>query len=394
MSLRTRTVAADPPAPARARRRGRLARCAGGRGVAVHAARRHRRARAAARPARHGLARARPAPAAADRHERRSHPLAGARADQRADVQLPLHAAVLLVPHRVVGEHRRVPDLHADRGRARQLRRRLPLGQRRRQAARAQHGAAAGAGDRPDPLRRPAAGVAPHAVRLQQGASACAAPLCASPSATESWTSASAAMPRRRHCSSRSWSPSDGAELVTLRGDGGVLVLPISDSGVTFGFLAVDTGPPAGRRRDGRRARVVLQHPRPRARAGAPEHEGVMLQALKETDRLRTRAPAVRLARPAHAADRDHRVGLGAARERARARARRHCSPASSTRPRRLVRLVDNMLDLSRIEAGALQPAPHADARRRAALRAPSTTRRLRSKASSSTSTAPPSCPR
>ena len=88
--------------------------------------------------------------------------------------------AVLLVPHRVVREHRRLPHLHPDRGRARQLRRRLPLGQRSREAARAQHGAAAGAGDRSDPLRRPAGRRCAERSRISaKDLEACAEPRCA-----------------------------------------------------------------------------------------------------------------------------------------------------------------------------------------------------------------------
>jgi two-component system sensor histidine kinase KdpD len=150
-------------------------------------------------------------------------------------------------------------------------------------------------------------------------------------------------------------SDSDGPELMALRGDGGVLVLPIADSGVAFGFLAVDTG---HRRADGETTAVlesfcsILGLALGRARL---EHEGVMLQALKETDRLRSAllqsvshdlrtpltaitasASALRESVPEHERD----VLLGGIEQEAR----------------RLVRLVDNMLDLSRIEAGALHP--------------------------------------
>ena len=71
------------------------------------------------------------------------------------------------------------------------------------------------------------------------------------------------------------------------------------------------------------------------------------------------RAAALGLARPALAADRDphHRRGAALAephRRRAR-RARRRRSP---TRRRRLSRLIDDLLDLSRLEADAAEPHP------------------------------------
>ena len=221
----------------------------------------------AARPARHRIARARAAAAAADRHERRAHALADPRPDQRADVQLPLHSAVLLVPHRVVGEHRRVPDLHPDRGRARQLRRRLPLGQRGRRSG----GRAAWSSCRrwrsissaATTCVRRCAGRSPTSAR----ASACAAPRCASRCATASSTSGSAATPRRPPARAGRWARPTAPELVTLRGEDGVLALPISDSGDRLRLPRRRHRAPARRGRDGRRAGVVLQHPRPRARA-------------------------------------------------------------------------------------------------------------------------------
>ena len=83
-------------------------------------------------------------------------------------------------------------------------------------------------------------------------------------------------------------SPQTEPEVRTLRGDDGTLTLPISDSGITFGFLAVDTG----RRRIEQETVGVLESfcgilglALGRARL---EHEGMLLHALQETDRLRT----------------------------------------------------------------------------------------------------------
>ena len=68
-------------------------------------------------------------------------------------------------------------------------------------------------------------------------------------------------------------------------------------------------------------------------------------------------APAVRLARPALAADRDHRPPPGRCRA-ARSPPRSAASwPASITQEaQRLSQLIDNLLDLSRLEAGAAEP--------------------------------------
>jgi two-component system sensor histidine kinase KdpD len=134
-----------------------------------------------------------------------------------------------------------------------------------------------------------------------------------------------------------------------------VLALPIGDSGITFGYLAVDTG---HRRADTETVAVlesfcgILGLALGRARL---EHEGVMLQALKETDRLRSallqsvshdlRTPLTAITASASALhekvpDHERDALLGGIEHEAR----------------RLTRLVDNMLDLSRIEAGALHP--------------------------------------
>lgn len=149
--------------------------------------------------------------------------------------------------------------------------------------------------------------------------------------------------------------PSGSAELVTLRGEGGVLALPISDSGVAFGFLAVDTG---HRRADPETVAVlesfcsILGLALGRERL---EHEGVMLQALKETDRLRSallRSVSHDLRTPLTAIT----ASASALRESVPEHERDALLNGIEHEARRLVRLVDNMLDLSRIEAGALHP--------------------------------------
>jgi two-component system sensor histidine kinase KdpD len=149
--------------------------------------------------------------------------------------------------------------------------------------------------------------------------------------------------------------PTGGPELVSLRGDDGLVTLPISDSGITFGLLAVDTG---HRRADPETLAVlesfcsILGLALGRAQL---QHEGVLLQALKETDRLR----AALLQSVSH----DLRTPLTAIT--ASASALRESVPESEREAlldgieheaRRLVRLVESMLDLSRIEAGALRP--------------------------------------
>lgn len=149
--------------------------------------------------------------------------------------------------------------------------------------------------------------------------------------------------------------PSDGTDLVTLRGVDGVQALPIADSGITFGFLAVDTG----HRRAHRETVGVLESfsgilglALGRARL---QHEGVMLQALKDTDRLRTAL--------LQSISQDLRTPLTAITGSASAMCEsvpEHVRDALLNdiehEARRLVRLVDNMLDLYRIEAGAVRP--------------------------------------
>ena len=153
----------------------------------------------------------------------------------------------------------------------------------------------------------------------------------------------------------RIMSPADEAELVTLRGDDGVLALPISDSGIGFGFLAVDTG---HRRAEGETVAVlesfcsILGLALGRERL---EHEGVMLQALKETDRLRSallQSVSHDLRTPLTAIT----ASASALRESVPEHERDALLAGIEHEARRLVRLVDNMLDLSRIEAGALHP--------------------------------------
>ena len=165
----------DPAPPPRAGRGGGLARRAGGRGLAVPAARRDRGPRAAPRPTRHRLDRTRAAVAAARRLERRPRALARARADQRADFNFlftqpynsfriessasiaafVIYVLIALVLANYVSGFR-------DR-------------ERRGHAASAQHGAAADPRGRPDPQRRSAPAAAPRALRSQRRRSGCAA---------------------------------------------------------------------------------------------------------------------------------------------------------------------------------------------------------------------------
>jgi two-component system, OmpR family, sensor histidine kinase KdpD len=149
--------------------------------------------------------------------------------------------------------------------------------------------------------------------------------------------------------------PADGPRLVALRGEGGVLALPVADSGITFGYLAVDTGT---RRIDSETVAVlesfcgILGLALGRARL---EHEGVMLQALKETDRLRTallQSVSHDLRTPLTAIT----ASASALRESVPEHEREALIGGIETEARRLTRLVDNMLELSRIEAGALSP--------------------------------------
>jgi two-component system sensor histidine kinase KdpD len=149
--------------------------------------------------------------------------------------------------------------------------------------------------------------------------------------------------------------PGEGAELVTLRRDDGVLALPISDSGVGFGYLAADTG---HRRADAETVAVlesfcsILGLALGRERL---EHEGVMLQALQETDRLRSallQSVSHDLRTPLTAIT----ASASALRESVPEHERDALLSGIENEARRLVRLVDNMLDLSRIEAGALHP--------------------------------------
>jgi two-component system sensor histidine kinase KdpD len=149
--------------------------------------------------------------------------------------------------------------------------------------------------------------------------------------------------------------PSTGNGLVSLRSDSGVLALPIGDSGITFGYLAVDTG---HRRADTETVAVlesfcgILGLALGRERL---EHEGVMLQALKETDRLRSallQSVSHDLRTPLTAIT----ASASALHESVPEHEREALLGGIEHEARRLTRLVDNMLDLSRIEAGALHP--------------------------------------
>ena len=150
-------------------------------------------------------------------------------------------------------------------------------------------------------------------------------------------------------------SPQDAPEVRSLRGEGGRLTLPISDSGVTFGLLAVDTG----ERAIEQETQAVLESfcgilglALGRARL---EHEAVLLQALQETDRLRTallQSVSHDLRTPLTAIT----AAASALREDVPAHEREALLSGIEHEADRLVRLVANMLDLSRIEAGVLQP--------------------------------------
>ncbi|MDX6538483.1 MAG: two-component system, OmpR family, sensor histidine kinase KdpD [Gaiellales bacterium] len=149
--------------------------------------------------------------------------------------------------------------------------------------------------------------------------------------------------------------PADAPTVVSLRGGDGVLTLPISDSGITFGLLGVDTG----RRRVEDETFAVLESfcgilglALGRARL---EHEGMLLQALKETDRLRTallQSVSHDLRTPLTAIT----AAASALRESVPEHEREALLTGIEHEAERLVRLVANMLDLSRIEAGVLQP--------------------------------------
>jgi two-component system sensor histidine kinase KdpD len=150
-------------------------------------------------------------------------------------------------------------------------------------------------------------------------------------------------------------SPQEQPELRTLRGEGGRITLPISDSGITFGLLAVDTG----RREVDQETLAVLESfcgilglALGRARLA---HEAVLLQALKETDRLRTallQSVSHDLRTPLTAIT----AAASALREDVPEHEREALLSGIEQEADRLVRLVANMLDLSRIEAGVLQP--------------------------------------
>jgi len=124
---------------------------------------------------------------------------------------------------------------------------------------------------------------------------------------------------------------------------------------VAFGLLTVDTG---RKRADGETLAVlesfcgILGLALGRARL---EHEGMLLQALKETDRLRTallQSVSHDLRTPLTAIT----ASASALREDVPAHEREALLAGIEHEAERLMRLVANMLDLSRIEAGVLQP--------------------------------------
>jgi two-component system sensor histidine kinase KdpD len=145
------------------------------------------------------------------------------------------------------------------------------------------------------------------------------------------------------------------ASVRSLRGDDGSAVLPISDSGITFGFLAVDTG---HRRLEPETDAVlesfcsILALALGRARLA---HESMLVDALRETDRLRTallQSVSHDLRTPLTAIT----AAASALREDVPEHEREALLAGIEHEAERLVRLVANMLDLSRIEAGVLHP--------------------------------------
>jgi two-component system sensor histidine kinase KdpD len=148
--------------------------------------------------------------------------------------------------------------------------------------------------------------------------------------------------------------PSGEPTVVSLRADG-IVTLPISDSGVTYGLLGIDMG----RRRLDDETRAVLESfcsvlglALGRARL---QREGAVLEAFKETDRLRTallQSISHDLRTPLTAIT----AAASTLREDVPPQEREALLVGIETEAARLTRLVANMLDLSRIEAGALRP--------------------------------------
>ena len=85
---------------------------------------------------------------------------------------------------------------------------------------------------------------------------------------------------------SRRCTPRTARRCVTLRGEGGVLALPISDSGITFGLLAVDTGHRA--RRAARRSRCSS-----RSAASSASRSGARASSTRACCCRRSRRPTV-----------------------------------------------------------------------------------------------------
>ena len=86
--------------------------------------------------------------------------------------------------------------------------------------------------------------------------------------------------------------------------------------------------------------------------------EAQSAQVRVETERLRNSLLELGLARSAHAAGRHHRRGQHAPRGRRAARRPARsasCWSPSTRRPERLNRLVQNLLDMTRLESGAVQ---------------------------------------
>ena len=91
---------------------------------------------------------------------------------------------------------------------------------------------------------------------------------------------------------------------------------------------------------------------------GQQEEQRNRALALQETDRLRTALPQLRLPRPAHPAGLDQGLGLSLLDQEVQwSHAERdEFLTTINTEVDRLTRLVHNLLDMSRIEAGALDP--------------------------------------
>ena len=166
---------------------------------------------------------------------------------------------------------------------------------------------------------------------------------------------------RRSHTASRSTLglPSAAVEMRAVDGDFRRLAFPLREGSRQLGTLLVPGRPAGGDACRRLQERVV---PSLEALLGAAIERDQLLSnrveaaALRRTDVAEDRAPAGRLARPALAADRNpERGGAAAERDHHRGGAQR-AGVVITQEARRLSRLIDNLLDLSRLEAGAAEP--------------------------------------